>query len=61
MHIPSSYYREINFNIDHFIHHQALLKIGLHYIKPNIELTQNFGYADATIKYKMNVHTQLYT
>lgn len=58
--INSTYYRELMFNIDHFIHHQALIKIGLKQMLPNIILDENFGYADATIKYKNDVHAQLF-
>ncbi len=57
--IKSSYFREVLYNIDHLVHHQALLKIGLLELKPTIHMSEHFGYADATIKYKKHVHAEL--
>jgi len=57
--IKSSYFREVLYNIDHLVHHQALLKIGLLELKPTMHMSEHFGYADATIKYKKHVHAEL--
>lgn len=57
--IKSSYFREVLYNIDHLVHHQALMKIGLLQLLPHMHISKHYGYADATIKHKINVHTEL--
>ena len=57
--IKSSFFREILYNMDHLVHHQALMKIGFKQIKPHMHLGKHFGYADATINHKQNVHAEL--
>ncbi len=46
----SSLYRELSYNIEHAIHHMAILKIGLKSLQ--IEVDTHFGVAPSTIKYK---------
>jgi uncharacterized damage-inducible protein DinB len=49
--IISNYYRELLYNIEHCIHHQALIKTGLIFLgKENVD--ENFGVAKSTIIYK---------
>lgn len=50
--LKSSWYRELIYNLEHSIHHQALVKIGL--IEQGLEnlIPHNFGIAPATIRYK---------
>ena len=57
--IRSSYFREVLYNVDHLVHHQAILKIGFIQLNPHIHISKHYGYADATIKHKTNVHTEL--
>jgi len=57
--IRSSYLREVLYNMDHLVHHQALMKIGFLQLKPQMHMSKHFGYADATIKHKINVHAEL--
>ncbi len=49
--VNTNYNRELLYNIEHTIHHLALIKIGLKSI-PNLELNSNFGVAPSTIKYR---------
>jgi uncharacterized damage-inducible protein DinB len=49
--IESNYMRELMFNIEHCIHHQAIIKIGLLCIGKNVN-DKNFGVAKSTIIYK---------
>ena len=51
----SSYRRELVYNIEHTVHHLALIKIAVNILCPNIELPQNFGYADSTIINRNNL------
>ena len=48
--IPSSVARELAYGMDHTIHHLAILKNGL--LRQNIELSDNFGVAPSTIRYR---------
>lgn len=47
----SSYYRELAYNIEHSIHHMALIRIGVNELS-SIPVEENFGIAPATIKYR---------
>jgi uncharacterized damage-inducible protein DinB len=49
--IESNYFRELIYNIEHCIHHQAILKIAFLYLEKE-EILDNFGVAKSTIKYR---------
>lgn len=49
--IKSTYGRELAYNLEHSIHHQALIKIGLREVGALDLVTSDFGVAPATIKY----------
>ena len=51
MNIDTTYYRELMYNIEHCIHHQAIIKIALLYFGKT-EIIENFGIAKSTIEYK---------
>jgi len=44
--------REVNYNIEHCIHHMALIKIGLKIIKPDLEFSPSFGVAASTLQHR---------
>ena len=49
--VQTNYFRELVYNLEHSIHHQALIKVAtLKY--PSIQLAENFGIAKSTIEYK---------
>jgi hypothetical protein len=50
--IPSNYYREIAYNLEHTIHHMALIRVGINEVS-SIKLPQEFGVAYSTIKYRL--------
>lgn len=50
--IPSSFFRELTYLIEHTIHHLAIIKIGLNEVFPEIEIPKNFGVAHSTIRYQ---------
>ena len=50
--IKSNFSRELAYNIEHAIHHMAIIKIGIKEIAPYIKLDDNFGVAVSTIKYQ---------
>lgn len=49
--IESNYYREVLYNLEHCIHHQALIKVALLAIK-DIQIAEGFGVAPSTIQYR---------
>jgi hypothetical protein len=49
--IETNYFRELMYNIEHCIHHQAIIKIALlHFDKT--EIAENLGVAKSTIEYR---------
>jgi hypothetical protein len=55
--IDSSLFREIAFNIEHAIHHMAILKIGIFSILPDFEFPDNFGVAPSTVRHYKKLQT----
>jgi hypothetical protein len=49
--IPSNYYREVAYNLEHTIHHMALIRVGVNEVSA-VELPDEFGVAYSTIKYR---------
>ena len=50
--IQTTLYRELQYNIEHAIHHMAIVKIALINDFKNVVLPQGFGVAYSTIKYQ---------
>jgi uncharacterized damage-inducible protein DinB len=46
--------RELVYNIEHAVHHMAIMKIGIKEIASYIKLAPDFGIAASTIRYKEN-------
>ncbi|MBL0741871.1 hypothetical protein [Chryseolinea lacunae] len=44
--------RELVYNIEHAVHHMAIMKIGVREIAPYVILAPDFGIAASTIRYK---------
>ena len=49
--IQSNYFRELLYNLEHCIHHQALIKVVILKFK-NVNIDKNFGVARSTIEYR---------
>jgi hypothetical protein len=49
--IESNYFRELLYNLEHCIHHQALIKVAVLQFE-NITIDHNFGVARSTIEYR---------
>jgi hypothetical protein len=47
----TNYYREVAYNLEHTIHHMALIRVGINQIS-NVTLPDGFGVASSTIKHK---------
>lgn len=50
--VKSNFDRELVYNIEHAIHHLALIKIGMSEIAPEISLPNGFGVANSTIRHQ---------
>lgn len=49
--INSNYHRELLYNLEHCIHHQALIKVAVLHME-HLQIDENFGVARSTIEYK---------
>lgn len=52
--MQSSFHRELAYNIEHAIHHMALLKVAVNQSLSYIELPEHFGVASSTVRYQAN-------
>ena len=50
--IQTTYFRELAYNIEHAIHHMAIIKIGLKEVAPYVPIPDHFGVAVSTIRYQ---------
>ncbi len=52
--VETNYFRELTYNIEHAVHHMAIMKIGIHEVAPYITLPPDFGIAVSTLRYQQN-------
>jgi uncharacterized damage-inducible protein DinB len=50
--IQSSFYRELAYNIEHSVHHQALIKVAITEMKLKDLVKDTFGFAPSTIRHQ---------
>ena len=50
--VPSSFLRELAYNVEHAIHHMAILKIGIFTYFPKVSLPHHFGIASSTVRHR---------
>jgi hypothetical protein len=50
--IETNFMRELVYNIEHAVHHMAIMKIGIKEVAPYITLPSDFGVAASTIRHK---------
>ena len=49
--MESSLFREITYNIEHTVHHLAIIRIAISTELKYIDLSSTFGYADSTVQF----------
>lgn len=57
--IDTNYTRELVYNIEHAVHHMAIIKIGIREVAPYVVLAPDFGIAASTIRHKESKATAL--
>lgn len=57
--ISTTFFRELLYNIEHAIHHSAIIRIGLEKAFPHVSIPVNFGVAYATVKYQNQTSSSL--
>jgi hypothetical protein len=50
--VDTNYTRELVYNIEHAVHHMAIMKIGVREVSPYVTLSSDFGIAASTIRHK---------
>lgn len=56
--VMSTIGRELIYNIEHTIHHLAIVKIALKSVLPSLELPEHFGVAPSTIRHRQEACAQ---
>ncbi|MBC8154984.1 MAG: hypothetical protein H7Z72_18975 [Bacteroidetes bacterium] len=59
--ISTTFFRELLYNIEHAVHHSAIIRIGLETAFPHVTIPANFGVAYATVQYQRQTSTALTT
>lgn len=49
--IETNYYREVAYNLEHTVHHMALIRVGINEIA-SVQLPDGYGVAASTMKHK---------
>ena len=49
--LDSNYYREVMYNLEHAIHHHALIKVAIIHFT-DLDLPDSFGVAPSTMEYR---------
>lgn len=53
--IATNYFRELTYNIEHAVHHMALIKIGVREVATYVQLPAEFGIAVSTLRHTDSV------
>lgn len=51
--VSTNVFRELVYNIEHAIHHMAIVKIAVQEIAPHLALAKDFGIAASTVRYTL--------
>jgi hypothetical protein len=57
--IPTCYLRELSYNLEHTIHHMALIRIGMNEVSSFV-LPDSFGVAPSSLKFQRHVNSNIH-
>ncbi|MEO1049099.1 MAG: hypothetical protein AAFX87_00620 [Bacteroidota bacterium] len=50
--VSTTFQRELAYNIEHAVHHMAIMKIGINAVAPYVQLPKEFGIAVSTLRFQ---------
>lgn len=50
--VQTNYFRELTYNIEHAVHHMAIMKIGIREVAEHVRVSSDFGVAASTLRYR---------
>ena len=50
--VETNYLRELTYNIEHAVHHMAIMKIGIREVAPYVLIPNDFGIAVSSLRYR---------
>jgi uncharacterized damage-inducible protein DinB len=53
--IDTNYFRELTYNIEHAVHHMAIMKIGIREVARHTSIPADFGVAASTLRFREEV------
>ncbi len=53
--VQTNYFRELTYNIEHAVHHMAIMKIGIREVARHALIPADFGVAASTIRYRSEI------
>lgn len=53
--VQTSVMREVAYNVEHTVHHLAIIKMGINVAFPSVQIPENVGVASSTIRYQLSI------
>lgn len=53
--LETNYFRELTYNIEHAVHHMAIIKIGIREVAKQVFIPADFGVAASTLRYRNEI------
>lgn len=53
--VQTSAMRELAYNVEHTVHHLAIIKMGINMAFPSVNIPEHVGVASSTIRYQLSV------
>lgn len=52
--VPTTFFRELIYNLEHTVHHAALIRVAVLHYHPEVRLPETFGLAPSTVKFRQH-------